>query len=543
MRLLLWLVLGAFACLSQAQDVIYPAHNFSVPIDHFHNESRYEPHSDDFFNLRYWFDTTHYRPGGPVFVIAAGETNGEDRFPFLSQGIVTQFAATYHGVGVILEHRYYGESYPAAEVTPSSLRFLSTEQALADYAYFASHVVFPGLEDHDLTAPATPWIAYGGSYAGAMTAFLRKLYPEVFWGAVSSSGVTAAIIDYWTYYEPIRNFGPADCIDTIQTITAIVDDILIDHPHNKTLHAQLQAAFGVTPPVDKQDFVSALSSPLGLFQSRNWDPAVGSGDFRSYCDNITSPEPLYPLDNNATALVPNLIDIAGYNASDPSLIAAIINDIGFLGLSSSTRDDDDDDDDDTETTDRGNSTLPKSSDTSWGYQVCTEWGYFMPGSTVPPHIRPLISRLIDLEYTSAFCGTEFAIHTPPKVERINRYGGLDFSYPRAAIIGGAADPWRDATPHYQGALPRPSTDSEPFILVDIPVEHVWDGIQGAVHHWDQNGLSRDEWAGGERPPKEIIDLHQEIVRFVGVWLREWKQASQSILRSLSIVRIQRGTGQ
>ena len=66
--------------------VLYPAHNFSVPIDHFHNDSRYAPHSDGFFNIRYWFDATYYKPGGPVVVLCSGEDTGDDRLPYLQKG-------------------------------------------------------------------------------------------------------------------------------------------------------------------------------------------------------------------------------------------------------------------------------------------------------------------------------------------------------------------------------------------------------------------------------------------------------------------------
>ncbi|KAL4998526.1 serine carboxypeptidase S28-domain-containing protein [Aspergillus recurvatus] len=503
----------------------YQAYNFSVPIDHFHNETRYAPHTNGTFNLRYWFDSTHYQPGGPVFVIAAGETNGEDRFEFLSQGIVTQLAATYHGLGVILEHRYYGESYPfpGADVTVEELRFLSTEQSLADYAYFAKHVVFPGLEEYDLTAPNTPWIAYGGSYAGAQVAFMRKLYPSIFHGAVSSSGVTAAIIDYWKYYEPIRNYGPSGCIESIQTLTDIIDRILVDHPGNKTLHAQLQSAFGLNPAIDNRDFVNMLSTPLGSFQSRNWDPSVGSYEFRHYCDNITSIDPLYPA-NNATALLPGLLKAAGYNASNAALLSSLRNYIGYINPPSSTESDSESEIESASTENDGTS-LPKPSGASWNYQVCTEWGYFMPGSSVPPSIKPLISRLIDLNYTSSFCASSYGITSPPNVTLINQHGGFNFSYPRVAIIGGTADPWRDATPHAEGLPGRKSSDEEPYILIDVAAGHVWDGIRGAVHHWDQNGLAKGgNWGKSEgvEVPVEIQSVQREIVRFVGAWLDEFE---------------------
>ena len=161
---------------------LYPAYNLSVPIDHFHNESMYEPHSSGTFPLRYFFDATYYKSGGPVIVLASGEDDATDRLPYLQKGIAHQLAEATNGIAVVLEHRYYGTSFPTPDLSTESLRFLTTEQALADTAYFARNVVFEGLEDRKLTAPDTAYIAYGGSYAGAFVAFLRKTYPNTFFG-------------------------------------------------------------------------------------------------------------------------------------------------------------------------------------------------------------------------------------------------------------------------------------------------------------------------------------------------------------------------
>ncbi|KAL3467689.1 serine carboxypeptidase S28-domain-containing protein [Aspergillus heterothallicus] len=523
------LTLGLLSALplALATTTTYKAYNISVPIDHprFHTSHRYSPHTNATFPLRYWFDATHYTPGGPVILIAAGETSGEDRFPFLSQGIATQLAREYSGLAVILEHRYYGASYPFAEqdLTLKTIRFLSTEQALADYAYFAENVVFPGLEEYDLTAPATPWIAYGGSYAGAMVAFLRKLYPATFWAAVSSSGVTAAIVDYWNYFEPIRHFAPPPCVDAIQTRVEILDAIFIEHPRNKTLHAQAQSVFGIPAgkTINNTDFVNLLSNVLGEFQGRNWDPAVGSGEFANYCANITAAEPLYAPDNY-TALLPGILESAGFDGSNKTLLANLRNEIGYMRPAIESYLESLDSQNEESGAAVASGTLSKDSGTSWNYQVCTEWGYFMPGSTVPKGIRPLLSRLLTLEYTSAVCPDTFNITAPPEVARINRYGGLHFSFPRVAIIGGTADPWRDATPHAEGLRGRESTASEPFLLLDVPGEEVWDGMRGGVHHWDQNGLSDEEIGEGKRAPREVEELQAEIVGFVGGWLEEWE---------------------
>jgi hypothetical protein len=82
----------------------FPDQWFTQPIDHFSDSS-------DTFEQRYWINTRHYTPGsgGPVIVLDGGETSGEDRIPFLDTGIVEILARATGGVGIVLEHRYYGE--------------------------------------------------------------------------------------------------------------------------------------------------------------------------------------------------------------------------------------------------------------------------------------------------------------------------------------------------------------------------------------------------------------------------------------------------
>ena len=58
-----------------------------------------------------------------------------------------------------------------------------------------------------------PYCIY--SYAGAKVALLRKLYPETVFGAIASSAVTAAIVDYWKYFEAIRLHADQECVHAI----------------------------------------------------------------------------------------------------------------------------------------------------------------------------------------------------------------------------------------------------------------------------------------------------------------------------------------
>lgn len=80
---------------------------FEQPVDHFAQDNS----SAGTFKQRYWVNTRHYNAtrGGPVFVLDGGETSGEDRLPFLDTGIMEILPKAAGGIGIILEHRYYGE--------------------------------------------------------------------------------------------------------------------------------------------------------------------------------------------------------------------------------------------------------------------------------------------------------------------------------------------------------------------------------------------------------------------------------------------------
>jgi len=84
--------------------VEFRAETFTQPLDHFSNST------NETFLQRFWVNKRHYRPrpGAPVIVIDGGETSGEGRLPFLDTGIADILARATGGVGVVLEHRYYG---------------------------------------------------------------------------------------------------------------------------------------------------------------------------------------------------------------------------------------------------------------------------------------------------------------------------------------------------------------------------------------------------------------------------------------------------
>ena len=91
-----------------------------------------------------------------MIVLQSGETSGMGRLPLLEKGIVAQLTQATHVIGVILEHRYYGTSFPTPDISTENLRFLTTEQALADQAFFSKNIKFPGLVSYTLSGHRSP---------------------------------------------------------------------------------------------------------------------------------------------------------------------------------------------------------------------------------------------------------------------------------------------------------------------------------------------------------------------------------------------------
>lgn len=240
----------------------YTIYAFDQPIDHFPDSPRYEPHTNATFQQHYVFDDSYYVPGGPIFLYIGGETDLASRFSNLETGIIQILMEAFGGLGIILENRYYGQSYPFNESTTENLRFLTTEQTIADNAYFAQHVQLENVTDgSNLTASERPWILYGGSLAGAQTAFSLVEYEDILWGGIASSGVVIATLAYPEWYYPPQKFLPSDCTSRINDIVNKTDMLIAQN--NTEAIQQLKEIFGLGPLSNLGDFAMTIAFPLG----------------------------------------------------------------------------------------------------------------------------------------------------------------------------------------------------------------------------------------------------------------------------------------
>ena len=95
----------------------------------------------------------------------------------------------------VLEHRFYGNRPLITEdLSVSNLAYLSSRQALEDVGHFITFIN----QKYNFTAP---WITFGGSYAGTLSAWMRLRFPHLVAGSVSSSAPLFAKLDYFEYLQ------------------------------------------------------------------------------------------------------------------------------------------------------------------------------------------------------------------------------------------------------------------------------------------------------------------------------------------------------
>ncbi|ORX95978.1 peptidase S28 [Clohesyomyces aquaticus] len=496
----------------QAAGATYPAHTIDMPIDHFPHESRYAPHEKGTFKQRYFFDSSYYKPGGPVFLYIGGETSGESRFSNLRTGIIQILMQAFGGLGVILENRFYGHSYPFNTSTTDELRYLTTEQTIADNAYFAQHASFPGVNG-TLNTPNTPWIIYGGSLAGAQTAFTMKTYNSVFAGGIGSSATAQAILAYPYWYNPIMKFGPADCISRLVGIVDKIDDVI--RSGNQRAIQEVKEVFGLGALKNLGDFAMTIAFPIGgpmnyptnTWQELNWNPAYSGEDFYDFCSNVTNP---FPSENNYKVDT----QLSKYSYGEPWTGLGSYADYvkkTLIPMCESGRID---------STDPGcfgtqNETYyadpTNGGARSYLYSTCTEQGAYQ---VAPAHGPSLISRVLQIPYTQQWCTWAFPagkynrIPPTPDLQAYNKYGGFNIQAPRLALIDGNVDVWLDLCYHSNLApSPRISSDIHPSYL-----------IAGGGHHWDSAGIKN---VSAELD--YIREAHLWEIRTVGRFIEMWTE--------------------
>jgi pimeloyl-ACP methyl ester carboxylesterase len=136
-------------------------------------------------------------------------------------------------LAVGLEHRFFGKSQPTYDYSTDNLYYLSIDQALADFVTFQSFLN----AQFNLTA-SNRWVSFGGSYSGALSAWLRQKYPDKFYAAYASSAPIALEQDFYEYLEvvayAVKTTSPT-CLRNLYSTVEQIKELVKTSAGRKTL--------------------------------------------------------------------------------------------------------------------------------------------------------------------------------------------------------------------------------------------------------------------------------------------------------------------
>ncbi|KAJ5770934.1 uncharacterized protein N7511_002985 [Penicillium nucicola] len=421
----------------------------SLPIDH-------SNHSVGFYQNRYWASTDHYKEGGPVFIYDVGEATAESSAQVHlgnSSSFFYQMLEEFGGVGIVWEHRYYGDSlpFPVNKDTPSEhFQYLNNRQALADIPYFAQNFTRDSLKDVDLTSYAQPWVMVGGSYAGMRSAFTRNEYPDSIFASFASSAPVQAKIDMSVYFDQVYAglvaYGYSNCTKDIKAAVEYIDEQL---SRNKSSAAAIKKQFFGDGAENNShgDFTAALTGIFQYFQS--YGLAGGSAGLGSFCEHMeTDGVTGRPAPPTGFARFRGKEYAAKRWASWP-VFTQLIN----FNFETNCKQLD-------PSEDLSCILSPPAVDPdtiSWTWQYCDEWGYFQ---TINKGPHALLSKYQSLDYAQFVCNRQFPeaaksglLPPQPRAKEMNQQtGGWTIRPSNVYWSGGQFDPWRTLSPLATGNL-------------------------------------------------------------------------------------------
>lgn len=467
-------------CSPSPSQALPTAQYFSQKLDHS------DAQNTAMWKQRYYVNDTFFKGAGPIFLCIGGEG------PALQPTVVVtgdnhcadmmEASSHFEALVFAVEHRYYGESIPTGDFTTANLTWLSSAQALADLAEFIKYQN----AEFKLTAPTNKWITFGGSYSGALSAWMRGRYPDLVDAAVASSAPVKAVANFEGYnnvvaasLEDVSVGGSQDCLTAVQKAFDQLGSRLTEAQGRRTLETIFFVCDSATSPLDnianQQKFMETVSE-LFPIQTNYPNCSEYACDIKKQCnvmlESMSSPEnkkyaqdPLQRLSTMAIKLTQG--NCMPVNAKDDT--ASLMD----TSLNGTVR--------------------------PWFYQTCTEFGFYQtcdPGTKCPFTQTPWLNNVSS--YYS-LCDMAFEItaaEVEEKVQNSNlQYGGDHPNGTRIMFVNGEIDPW-----HAASVLDATNMSDVSVLLV-----------KGASHHtWTHPTKSTDQ--------QSVVDARAAIRKQIAQWL-------------------------
>ncbi|XP_037696975.1 lysosomal Pro-X carboxypeptidase [Choloepus didactylus] len=441
----------------------YSIRYFPQKIDHFGF------YTDKTFKQRYLIADKYWKKDNGSILFYTGN-EGDIVWFCNNTGFMWDVAEELKAMLVFAEHRYYGESLPFGDSSFKTvhLNFLTSEQALADFAELIRHLkqTIPGAENQ-------PVIAVGGSYGGMLAAWLRMKYPHIVVGALAASapiwqfdGLVPCGIFMEIVTTDFKESGP-NCEKSIHRSWDAINQLATTGSGLQWLSKALHLC---SPLTNSQDIQS-----LKDWISETW-VNLAMVDY-PYESNFLQPLPAWPMKVVCQHL-------RNPNVSDQNLVENIFQALNiYYNYSGQAK-----------CLNISETATSSLGSLGWSYQSCTEM--IMPFCTngVDDMFEP---HSWNLEELSRECFKQWGVRPRPSWIT-TLYGGRNISSHKNIIFSnGELDPWSG------GGVTKDITDT--LIAINIP--------QGA-HHLDLR-------ANNALDPQSVLLARSLEVKHMKEWIRDF----------------------
>ncbi|XP_051048216.1 lysosomal Pro-X carboxypeptidase [Phodopus roborovskii] len=441
----------------------YSVFYFQQKVDHFgFSDSRT-------FEQRYLIADKHWQTNGGSILFYTGN-EGDIVWFCNNTGFMWDVAEELKAMLVFAEHRYYGESLPFGEDSfkdSQHLNFLTSEQALADFAELIRHLkeTVPGAENQ-------PVIVIGGSYGGMLAAWFRMKYPHLVVGALAASApiwqfedLVPCSVFMKIVTEDFRKSGPY-CSESIRRSWDAINRLSSTGSGLQQLSKTLHLCSPLTPGdiSNLKDWISETWVNLAMVDypyEANFLQPLPAWPVKVVCQYLKNPNV------SDTVLMENIFQALNiyYNYSGQ---------VQCLNISQTT------------TSSLGS--------TGWSYQSCTEM--VMPFCTngVDDMFE---SYLWDLDKFSEDCFSQWGVKPRP-YWITTLYGGKNISsHSNIIFSNGDLDPWSG------GGVTKDITDT--LVAINIP---------NGAHHLDLR-------AGTALDPSTVLLSRLLEVKHMKKWIADF----------------------
>ncbi|XP_013418576.1 dipeptidyl peptidase 2-like isoform X1 [Lingula anatina] len=454
-----------------SEDVPFVEKYFDQYLDHFNFAS----FGRKMYKQRYLIQDQWWQKGqGPIFFYTGNE--GPITAFWKTAGFLCDIAPQFKALVIFAEHRFYGNSLPCGKESfkDPCIGLLTAEQALADYAVLLTQL------KKDFGAQNVPVIAFGGSYGGILSAYMRFKYPNVIDGAIAASAPLLSVVGAapGTYFwEDITNdcaMAHPECVP--KTRAAFLEMEMMYQMGSKGLQ-QLSAIFKLCNPLkNKADFKHLQGWTRNAFAN------VAMFNYPYPANNLPANPIQYmcKLIINSSIVELNLKGLAAaaglyYNATSGNSRTCFDIYSDFVECADPT------------------GCGVGSDSLAWDFQACTEF-VMPPGSDGVSDMFPVLP--FTLAMRTEYCQQRWNVTPRDNWTRINYWGPDIESSSNIVFSNGDLDPW------HRGGFN--SSLSSTLIAVKI---------EGGAHHLDLRSKNAAD-------PQSVIKARKVEVANIQKWIKQ-----------------------